>query len=110
MIYLSGGITGKDREDYMSEFSYYEQRLSSERTYYDEDKERFEPIGVVNPAKVCDGLPKLTQQQYMNICMDLLQLCDTIYMLPNWELSDGAKQELSCALAMKMTVELAPVE
>lgn len=109
MIYLSVGITGKDREDYLSEFSYYEQLLS-ERTYYDEYKQRFEPIGVINPAKLCDGLPKLTENQYMDICNRLLCMCDTIYMLPNWQDSKGAKQELSWAIATHKVIEVAPTE
>ena len=110
VIYLSGAITGKDREDYLSEFSYYEEKLSREWNTFDTDTGIMEDVKVINPAKVCDQLPKLEQRQYMHFCMELLALCDTIYLLPGWENSEGAKQELSCALAMKMRVEVAPVE
>lgn len=110
MLYLSGGITGKDREDYMSEFSYYEQRLTQERTIYNDENQMLEQAKVINPAKVCDCLPPLHHTQYMRICGTLLGMCDTIYMLPNWENSKGAKEELAVALSMGMTVEVAPTE
>lgn len=96
MIYLSGKITGKDREDYLSEFDFYEKM--------------YQKVGyVVNPAKTCDTLPVLEQGQYMDICFTLLRLCDVIVMLPNWENSEGAKKELAYAIQHKIDVEVAQI-
>ena len=110
VIYLSGAITGKDREDYMSEFSYYEEKLKAERSTFDTETKEFEPLRVINPAKTLDTLPKLTDEQYMRLAFQLVSLCDTIYFLPNWEQSKGAKKEMRLALAMGLDIELAPTE
>lgn len=94
----------------MSEFSYYEQRLTQERSVFNDYKQEISSAQVINPAKVCDCLPKLTEEQYMNVCKTLLYMCDTIYLLPNWENSKGAREELASALNVGMTVEVAPTE
>ena len=87
MIYLSGKISGLDREDYLSIFDYHEKKL----------QEVCGNIGIINPAKALDTLPKLEHWQYMAISLKLLELCDFIYMIPGWEDSEGAKIEFEFA-------------
>ena len=110
MIYLSDAITGKDREDYMSEFSYYEEKLKAERRVFNKETGELETVRVINPAKTLDTLPKLTDEQYLRLAFQLVFLCDRIYFLPNWEQSNGAKKEMRLALAMGLDIELAPTE
>ena len=83
-IYISGKITGTT--DYMKRFAEVEERLT---------KQGHE---VVNPAKINAMLPVgVSYDDYMKVCITLLDLCDTIYMMHGWEHSEGAARELSRA-------------
>ena len=76
-IYISGKITGTT--DYMERFAEVEERLTKQGHK------------VINPAKVCATLPiTLGYEDYMKVCITLLDLCDTIYMMYGWEHSEGA--------------------
>jgi hypothetical protein len=59
---------------------------------------------VVNPADICDQLPPLTHNEYMSICLPLLDLCQCIYMLKGWEKSNGATQEYEHAVKKGLKV------
>lgn len=83
MIYISGGITG---------VSFSELHFQKAESYL-KSKGRV-PI---NSKKVCSNLPTLSHKEYMTVCMALLSLCDTIYMLKGYEQSKGAMQELEYA-------------
>lgn len=93
-IYISGKISGLEKEEYMEHFDNAERELK---------EAGYEPI---NPAKYNDMLPKsLTWEEYMGIDLTLLlRLCDGIYMLNNWELSKGAKIERDLAITSGKTV------
>lgn len=84
MIYISGRITGIT--NYMWWFANAEKKLKE--IGYKE---------VVNPARTCLTLPELSHDDYMTVCMALLSLCDSIYMLKGYERSKGAMQELEYA-------------
>lgn len=84
MIYISGGITGIT--NYFWQFANAEKKLR-EMGYKE----------VVNPARTCLTLPELSHDEYMTVCMALLSLCDSIYMLKGYECSKGAMQEFEYA-------------
>ena len=86
-IYIAGPITGI--EDYKGKFEEAEERLGK--------------LGgiVLNPAVLPAGL---TQEEYMRICIPMLNICDTIYMLSGWEKSVGAKIEHSLAVQAGKTI------
>ena len=56
---------------------------------------------VLNPALLPDGL---TQAEYMDICLAMIRCADAVFMLRDWEKSDGAVAEH--ALAKKIGLEI----
>lgn len=86
MIYISGKITGTD--DYLQRFERAEKYLNTMNI-----------TDVINPAKVNSYLPELSYSQYIKMSLCMLEMCDTIYMLKNWENSIGAKLEWEFAKA-----------
>lgn len=81
-IYISGKITGTD--DYMQRFEEAEKALNN----------MFPGVSVINPAKVNAAMPEdTTYEQYMAMSFTMLDMCDTIYMMSDWEQSNGARRE-----------------
>ena len=53
---------------------------------------------VYNPVKICSRMPKWTiHDEYMHICLEVLTMADSIYMMRGWEDSKGANLELEKA-------------
>lgn len=93
-IYLSGPIMG--HEDYLTEF------ISAEEKVFADFKGQIE---IINPARVLSSLPEsVTWKECMRICYMLLDLADTICMLPGWKESAGACIEYGYALAKDLKV------
>lgn len=83
-IYISGKIT--DTKDYIERFAAAEATLK---------KAGFE---VINPAKTNATLPlSFSWEEYMAVCMKLIDFCDAVVMLHGWENSQGARLELEKA-------------
>jgi len=90
-LYLSGAITGTT--DYMNRF-HYAQRSLEEHGHT-----------IINPAEINSRLPEdTTYEQYMKVCMVLLDMAEGIYMISGWEKSCGANRELGYALAKDKVV------
>lgn len=90
-IYISGKITGT--HDYLERFKAAEDTLKNDGWQ------------VINPAALGDLLPKATTyKQYLDYGIQLLGMCDAIYMLQGWEDSEGAKVEHQYAEAIGLVV------
>lgn len=90
-IYISGPVTGT--EDYMERFETAEKELTKDG------------YSVINPAKINSFLPPdTTYKQYMDMSLTMLNMCNHIYMLKDWEKSPGANREYGYALAKGMTI------
>lgn len=88
-IYISGKIT--NCEDYKLRFSAAEKYLKEQGHK------------TINPARIDLG-ENATWQQYMELDLYLLDVCDAIYMLKNWTESRGASAEWGFAKAKGMTI------
>lgn len=84
-IYISGPITNVI--DYKEKFARAEQKL----------KAKYPDAEIINPT-VLDKLP-LTYDEYMELDLRLLGMCEGIYMMEGWEDSKGANREYGYALA-----------
>lgn len=90
-IYISGPVTGTD--DYLERFCNAETDLR---------KRGYVPL---NPARVMAQLPEETEyQEYLDVSLSLLSLCDEIYLLSGWENSNGSSLELAYAKAFGMDI------
>lgn len=94
-IYISGSITGRKPEDYLTQFQKKQEELEGNGYL------------VINPAAVNSNLPMdTTYEEYMNMSLTMLSMCDTIYMLGGWERSRGANREYGYAIAAGMEIIL----
>ena len=92
-IYISGAITGY--EGAKEEFDKVEQML------------REEGWEVVNPFKVCSMLPTtFSHEDYMQVCYRLIDICEWVYMMPNWLNSPGAISEYHYATALHKNIRM----
>lgn len=92
-VYLSGPITGVP--NYKEDFETVEAELK-----------RIGCTKLVNPGWLDIVLTNANYEEYMSICIHMLEMCDTIMMLPGWETSAGANREMGYALALgKQVVE-----
>lgn len=84
-IYIAGPIAGTD--DYMLHFAAAEERLQQEGHV------------VINPAKVLAGLPEETSHaEYMKLGLCMLDMCEGIFLMKNWNASEGATEEFMRAV------------
>lgn len=75
-IYIAGKINGL--KNYREVFKEAEDKLKEEGNI------------CMNPSVLGEGFP---YTYYMPICLAMLEACDTVYMLNNWQDSKGAKVE-----------------
>ena len=95
-IYLSGKITGREKEDYTKQFA------RAERFY------KTGGFDVVNPVTIGEEIlkqnPSATWEDFMQEDLKALRTCTHIVLLEGWEESKGAKMEK--AEAEKMGLEI----
>lgn len=90
-FYISGSITGTT--DYLERFAKAEEYILGIKH------------SVINPAKILQYMPKdTTHEEYMKLSIEMLKMCDSIYMLSGWENSNGANREYGYALGKGMNI------
>ena len=89
-IYISGKITGIEKEA-IAIFEKAEKELL------------VAGYEVVNPMKLNHDHDK-SWASYMKVCIKALCDCDAIYLLHNWQDSDGANIEFGIALKLRLKI------
>lgn len=79
-IYIAGKVRGL--KNYREIFEQAEKELQKQGNI------------TLNPAELPEGM---NAEDYMRICIPMLDCADAIYMLNNWKDSEGAKVELAYA-------------
>lgn len=86
-IYIAGKIT--NNPNYMQEFASAERTLTGAGFL------------VMNPTILPEGFG---YEQYMKICFSMIDVCDTVVLLDNWEQSSGARRERNFAIAKQKNI------
>ena len=86
-IYISGEITGTD--DYLDRFAKAEEMLIDAG------------FSVINPARIQAQMPDdTTYNQYMEVSMCLMNMCDAFYMIDNNQNTKGTNAEYYYAVVL----------
>lgn len=92
-IYISGKISGLDEEVAKSTFLTAEIMIA--------EQGHWEPV---NPMKYDPPVPNPTWADYMRNDIKLIMDCHAMYMLDNWQESEGAKLEHHIAQKLGLTI------
>ena len=79
-IYIAGKVRGL--KNYREVFKAAEEKLQAKGNV------------TLNPAELPEGM---NGEDYMRICIPVLEVADAIYLLDNWKDSEGAKVEKAYA-------------
>lgn len=94
--YISGKITGLEERMVRGHFNMAVTDLVVHN--------RIDPDYIVNPYSMACKFPGFDYEDFMHIDMAILECCEQIYMLDNWEDSPGAKRELEYAKKLGLDI------
>ncbi len=89
-IFISGKISGD--KNYKEKFAKAEEEIKKLWT-----------TEVINPTEI--KLPSCCEwEDYMKVCINLIDECDAVYFLKDWQESAGACTEMAAALKRNITI------
>lgn len=83
-IYIAGKISGLDRKEMQVKFATASVNLKRQK------HETFVPC-------VLPDYPDVPHEDYLHICYAMIDICEAVYMLSDWQQSIGARKELQYA-------------
>lgn len=86
--YIAGKITGNN--NYKNEFKEAEIKLKGQG------------YAVMNPATMNEGFE---QEEYLHVCMSMINVCNVVYFLPTWVDSKGSHFEMGYAKALNKEIK-----
>lgn len=87
-IYIAGKVSGLDRQGVLQKFEKASEELKKEGHH------PFVPC-------VLPDYDDVPHQDYLHICYAMIDICDAVYMLSDWQQSTGARMELQYAADWK---------
>lgn len=104
-VYLSGAMTGLTPEQYAENFK--EARKKVEEHY----GEFFEKVLIIDPGnKDVNTKYGWSYEDCLEVDFDMIKKCDAIFMMKNWQQSNGANRELYCARAYNKIIIFEDIE
>jgi hypothetical protein len=89
-IYIAGKVTGEERQSCIAKFNHAENYLKS-KGYL-----------IVNPMKIVKE--DSDWNTAMDICLSALKECDSIFLIPDWAKSKGARKEVKLAISLNLEI------
>jgi hypothetical protein len=91
-VYLSGKMTGLTPKEFSRNFKEAEKKVKKDLS------KSYDKVLIVNPDhKSINTKHGWCYEDCMETDFNAIKLCDAIFMLKNWETSNGAKRELMIA-------------
>lgn len=84
-IYIAGKISGLNRKDVIKKFEAAQKSLSKK------GHQVFIPC-------VLPAYEEVSHEDYLHICYAIIDVCDAVYMLSDWQQSEGARLEYEYAI------------
>jgi len=83
-VYIAGKITGLTRTEVQEKFARASIELQAQ------GHETFVPCVLPDYADI-------PHQDYLHVCYAMIDICEAVYMLSDWQMSPGARMELQYA-------------
>ena len=90
-IYIAGKISGLNRSNVIQKFEAAQKSLSKK------GHQVFIPC-------VLPAYEEVSHEDYLHICYAIIDVCDAVYMLSDWQQSEGARLEYEYAIEKKKQI------
>lgn len=90
-IYIAGKISGLNRSNVIQKFEAAQKSLSKM------GHQVFIPC-------VLPAYEEVSHEDYLHICYAIIDVCDAVYMLSDWQQSEGARLEYEYAIEKKKQI------
>ena len=90
-IYIAGKVTGLDRLEVLQKFTKASDELK---------KQGYHPF----VPCVLPDYEDVPHEDYLHVCYAMIDICDAIYLLSDWQQSKGARMELQYAADWKKKI------
>ena len=97
-IYIAGPMSG------LPNYNHEAFLVAAERIRESRIRHLPEYVAVINPARNYGGYQGMTHAQYMRYSIHQLLIVDAVYMLNNWEFSEGACAEHTIAKSLGLDI------